>query len=128
MSSELSFGDFNMIQTLRHKLEEYHPNHYRIRHIAGIWYKNRLIALGYNQKKTHPLQERYKKNPYSVHIHAEIDAIKNFLKTHSVSNLSGATLVVISVRNSDGAFRNSCPCDGCTRAIAAFSIKRVVHT
>lgn len=124
-----------MITNVDHKiiksLSEVYPfnpyGDYRNKHVAGIAYKSSLIAIGWNHKKTHSLSLRFRKNPDAIFIHAELDAIKNFLKTHNSYNLTASTLYVISYRF-DGDLRNSRPCEGCAKAIAAFDIKRVVYS
>lgn len=100
-----------------------HPRHFRCHHIAGIWLGRRLVSVGYNQRKTHPLQAKHGKNSWALYLHAEVDAIKNFLKTQSVSDLRRAKMIVIRDDMS-----NSEPCVGCKRAIANFEIRKVEWT
>lgn len=93
---------------------------------------NTVVGMGHNSYKTHPLQAKYGTTEYNIHIHAEIDAIKNSLKRISVDDLSKATLYISRVKKKDkkrGFVPGlSAPCDGCMGAIADFGIKRVVYS
>lgn len=104
-----------------------YPAHHRCLHIAGIAWKGAIYALGWNHNKTHSLATKFAKNEWAIYLHAEIDVIKNFLKSHSTHNMPDATLYIYSQRH-DGSIRNSRPCEGCQRAIDAFDIKRVVYS
>lgn len=100
---------------------------------AGIVYKKSLVALGLNSYKTHPLMLRYGKNDQSLFLHAEIDVIKNALKTLEVSDLEQCDLYVYRVKKAaqysprwiTGLAR---PCSGCQRAIEAFGVRNVFYT
>jgi len=101
---------------------------------AGIWVKNELIAVGWNQAKSHPLQNKFPKQAGYVHLHAEIHAITCALKRFSEDELRAAktTLMVVRTKRKDHR-RNSSwvrgiakPCNGCAAAIAHYRIKNVV--
>ena len=94
---------------------------------AALVKRNRVLGVGLNRSKTHPLQAKFGKNEQSIHLHAEIDAIKNALKRHTVDELVGSTLMVARIKK-DGTPGSACPCSGCQRAIIHFGIKEVIHT
>ena len=94
---------------------------------AAITYKNRLVSYGISSYKTSPFQKRFAADEYKIHLHAEIAAIKNALRTLHVSQLKNVTLYVCRVK-SLGEWGNSKPCPGCQRAIAEFGIKNVIYT
>lgn len=96
------------------------------RHAAAIYVGNRLVAVGVNQMKTHPMQARFGINEEAVYLHAEIDAIKNALKRISLDDLQTATLYVAKSKN--GKSKNSKPCEGCQKAIMHFGIPHVHWT
>lgn len=96
---------------------------FRCSHMAGIWLRGRLVSVGYNQRKTHPLQTKFGKNKWAVYLHAEIDAIKNFLKTHTLKDLERSSMFVVRMKHN--LLSNSEPCSGCKKAIAHFNIKKV---
>jgi deoxycytidylate deaminase len=96
------------------------------KHAAAIYIGNKLISIGVNQLKTHPLQRRFGANQESIYLHAEIDAIRNALKKISPLDIERATLYIAHVRN--GRPKISKPCKGCARAIIHFGIKDVYWT
>lgn len=93
------------------------------RHAAAIYIGNKLISVGVNQLKSHPLQAQFGINSDAIFLHAEIDAIKNALKRVSLTELQKATLYVVRTKN--GTMKMSKPCGGCQRAIIHFGIKNV---
>lgn len=98
---------------------------------AGVVKKNRLVAIGYNQLKSHPLQSQFGKNLDSVYLHAEIDAIRKSIRLLNTSELTDCVLYVLRVKrgsNGDWIRGLSKPCDGCYRAINNYGIKRVYYT
>lgn len=99
---------------------------------AAIVLKNKIIAIGTNGKKTHPLQAKYSKNDDAIFIHAEIAAISNALKLVSRDDLKRATLYICRAKrtheNQNWIQGLSKPCKGCTQAIAAFDIGKVIFS
>lgn len=102
---------------------------------AVIVIKNRPIAFGTNQRKTHPFQAEYGKNEEAIYLHAETDAIKNALRFVDVEDLRHATLYVCRVKNETSDPKSKFilgmarPCKkGCMQAIVDFKIKKVVYT
>ena len=100
---------------------------------AAISFRNEIISLGQNQKRTHPFQAKYAKNPESIYLHAETNAICNALNHINKSDLERSTLYIRRVKKPtrdakdfvDGLAK---PCAGCMRAIIAFGIKKVVYS
>ena len=94
---------------------------------AAIVCRNRLIAVGRNSMKSSPMQKTWGRNPDSIFLHAEIDAIRNSLRSLDVSDFRRCDLYVCRVRknNSTGLSR---PCGGCSRAIVNFGIRRVYYS
>jgi deoxycytidylate deaminase len=100
---------------------------------AAIVYKGDIISLGTNQKKSHPFQAKYGKNPDCIYLHAEVDAIKNSLRHITVDDLPHAELYIARMKRPEPRakyyIRGLCkPCEGCAKAIAAFGIKKVYYT
>ena len=97
---------------------------------AAIAERGKLIALGVNRKKSHPMALRFSKNNQAIYSHAELDAIVGALKKVEPDGLRRATLYVVRtkiIRGQD-VLGEARPCAGCIRAIEAFQIKRVVYT
>ena len=99
----------------------------RFRHTALIAQKGNIIAMGFNQLKSHPLQKQFGKNSESIYLHAEIDAIRNALRHVSVEDLTKCDLYVIRV-DRRGHLGNSKPCAGCQRALIHFGLRNVIHS
>jgi tRNA(Arg) A34 adenosine deaminase TadA len=102
----------------------------RIKLAAGVVYKNRLVAVGKNSYKSHPLMGKYNKNPEAIYLHAEVDAIKNALRVLSLQELEKSDILVVRVRR-DGHDYQTClakPCDGCMSAIKAFNLRNLYYT
>jgi deoxycytidylate deaminase len=97
------------------------------RHAACIVYKNDIIAFGQNKFKSRPFQQKFSKNEKAIFIHAETEAIYNALKRLTVDELAKSKLYVLRLRK-DHKVSNSCPCDGCKKAIKTFNIKQVFFT
>ena len=102
---------------------------------AIITIKNRVIAYGTNQKKTHPFQALHGKNANAIYLHAEIDAIKNALREIDIDDFRRATLYVARLKNSTSDPRSPLiyglakPCKhGCAQAIVKFGLKRAVYS
>lgn len=96
-----------------------------------IVHKGRIVAWGFNQMKSHPFQARFGRNCDSIFLHAEIDAIKNALKTVDTDDLAKSTLYVARSKRVSPLTKQRVgglakPCAGCARAIATFNIKRTV--
>lgn len=87
------------------------------------------IMYGINKRKTHPLQKKFGKNTDSIYLHAEIDAIKNYV-SHRIleaSNLRNAIMYIARVKR-DGSLGFAKPCEGCQRALIHFGISEVYWT
>lgn len=96
------------------------PKIFKVRIVAAIYRKNRLISYGFNSSKTHPFQKRWAAHPEALYTHAEVDAIRNALRR-------GADLTRCSIyvaRWTDQGPACAKPCNGCQEAIRAFGIRR----
>jgi deoxycytidylate deaminase len=89
---------------------------------AVIYDRNRLISIGLNSHKTHPLAKQFQKNVHALKIHAEIAAIVN-----ARQSVEGMSMFIARV-NRSGLPMLAKPCNGCFRAITAFGIKNVHWT
>jgi tRNA(Arg) A34 adenosine deaminase TadA len=104
---------------------------------AAVVYRNDIIAIGTNRKKTHPFQRRFAKHDMAIYLHAEIDAIKNSMRYLSLAELAKSKLYISRVRYEDSEPKPTPdklvhglakPCEGCMRAIATFDIRHVCFT
>lgn len=125
-------NDSDIINTLS-ILATDNENNTRARLAACVVYKNKIVAFGINQYKSHPFQLLYGKNKESIFLHAEVDAIYRATKRLTSHELSRSTIYVARVKRvspmtSDLISGLAKPCIGCARCIAAFNLKRVVYT
>ena len=105
----------------------------RQRLAACLVYKNQIVAMGINKKKTHPFQQQYSKNEDAIYLHAENDCIVNALRTLSSVDLKKCSLYIMRIKKSDQKAKKyisglAKPCCGCQRAIAQFDIKNVYYS
>jgi len=99
------------------------PRVFRAKAAAAIFKRKRLLAVGYNKDKTHPLQGRFCKHPDALFLHAEIDAI---LKCRDISK---AHRIFVSRHTRSGGFGSAKPCPICQDAINTMTpIKIIEHT
>jgi tRNA(Arg) A34 adenosine deaminase TadA len=114
------------------KVAAANPND-REKFAAAVVCRNRIISIGMNSMKSHPLQAKYSKNEHAIFLHAEVAAIKNALREMDVDDLSKCDIYITRVKK-EKPFSNkfvwglSKPCAGCARAIAEFGFKRTVYT
>jgi deoxycytidylate deaminase len=119
-------SNFKILQKFYESLPKLPRGRHRI--VAGIWEKNKLISLGFNQYKTHPRQVLSQKNFNSTkqYLHAEIHALilaansKNFSPRHSD--------IYVYRQTRDGSPALAAPCDGCALALALAGVKKIYYT
>lgn len=104
-----------------------------IRFAAALVRNNKIVSVGFNRMKSHPLQAKFAKNEMAIFLHAEVHAIKNALKDYTVEELSKMDMYVVRVKKPKSYSEHyvwglAKPCCGCQRAIAEFGVKRVVYT
>jgi tRNA(Arg) A34 adenosine deaminase TadA len=68
-----------ILQRLKEVAEDSEPVS-KVRLAAAILYKNKIVSIGRNQYKTHPIMLRFCKNPEAIYLHAEVDAINRAKK------------------------------------------------
>ena len=100
---------------------------------AAIVYRNRIVSIGMNSMKSHPMAAKYGKNPEAIYLHAEVAAIKNALREIPVDDFSKCDIYITRVKKEKPFTKKfvwglAKPCAGCERAIAEFDLKRVIYT
>lgn len=104
---------------------------------AALYWKNEMIALGWNQARTSPFQAKYGSNPEAIFIHAEVHCIRQALRRFTQEELLSmkTTMYVMRAKktplskNRSRSIRGmSKPCPGCSGAILDFGINRVVYS
>lgn len=99
---------------------------------AAIFYKGKIISYGFNQTRTSWMQRRFKRNPQSFFLHAEVDAVRNALKIVDESILTKSTLYIARAkylhRGGPFGYGLAKPCKGCQDCIDWFNIKQVIYS
>jgi tRNA(Arg) A34 adenosine deaminase TadA len=100
---------------------------------AAVVYRNRIISIGMNSMKSHPMAAKYGKNEHAIFLHAEVSAIKNALREIDVDDFSKCDIYIARVKKEKPFTKKyvwglSKPCPGCERAIAEFGFKRTIYT
>lgn len=95
---------------------------------ASVWYKNELISIGVNQKKTHPVQKKYMDNPFREFLHAEIDAIVKACRI--LGDLDRCTVYVARAKEADRFIVQGMAksCSGCYNCARDFGAKGIFYT
>ena len=104
-----------------------------IKFAAAIVRNSRIISVGMNSMKSHPMQARFAKNKDAIFLHAEIAAIKNALRELNVDDLEKTDLYICRIKKPKPKSKSwvwglAKPCEGCQRAITEFGIRRTVYT
>ena len=100
---------------------------------AAVVYRNRIVSIGINSMKSHPMQAKFSKNEHAIFLHAEVAAIKNALREIDVDDFSKCDIYITRVKK-EAPFTKKFvwglakPCIGCERAIAEFGLKRTIYT
>lgn len=96
---------------------------------ATIMLKKRPLGIGFNQKKTHPKQQKYNAlrdefNPvWKGYLHAEMDALRKV----EGEDLKDAVIYVYRELH-DGTLGICRPCKACMEAIKKAGIRTIVYT
>ncbi len=105
---------------------------------AVIMYKNKVVGIGWNSKKTHPCQMKYNKyreyndnrkyisEEHEPCIHAEIMAVQHAIRSFK-GDLSKCSIFVYSVKK-DGSTRLTKPCPSCSKRLEELGIRNIYYT
>lgn len=125
---------YKIFLNLQKKLEE-RPKVFGVKIASCVVYKNKIISIGFNRKKSSPFQAQYSNHIDRIWIHSEIDAISKSLKHLDLKDLARASLLICRVKSliipeGQNLFQWGLakPCSGCQSCIAAFNIKKVLYS
>jgi tRNA(Arg) A34 adenosine deaminase TadA len=95
--------------------------------VAGIYRRGKLLSVGFNQRKSHPLQSQWSDRPERIFLHAEIDCIKNYLYKHTISSLTECDMVIVraKLKGTKWVTGLAKPCSGCSRALEFYGLKSI---
>ena len=122
--------NFDKIVEVTYALINKHNADLRCRHFSFILDRNRIISIGMNSTKTHPMNLKYN------YINKNKEKISDIVGTHSelnaviklgVEDCSKLTLVNTRI-NRNNLLDHSAPCNGCSDMIKQLNFKNVYHT
>lgn len=96
----------------------------RTSHVAFLVKKNKIVQIGINLAKSHPITKNYK---YQDHQHTGVHAELNVCIKSGKEDLSKYKLVVIRI-NRHNQTTNSKPCIGCQGVIKQFGVGQVWYS
>lgn len=90
-------------------------------HVAAIFQRNKILSIGQNSFKTHPIAKKY--GHRNSILHAEVAAIIR----HGLEDCSGLNMAVLRInRKNDLTISKPCPC--CQSIITNVGFKKVFFT
>lgn len=99
---------------------------------AAVVYKGSVVSVGFNQRKTHPMQVKWTRNPNKTTLHAEINAICRASRIIDEYEFSKSSIYVVRVKKDPVTKKwilgMAMPCGGCFDCIQAFGIKEVFYS
>lgn len=98
----------------------------RNRHSAAIVYKKRILTIGKNSRRSHPMQKLFGGED-RICVHAEVDAIIRCINLFGTETLKRSSIYCLRLTKADKVAISK-PCASCRKAIDAFSIKKVFWT
>jgi cytidine deaminase len=114
--------NLNKLEEIAYALMPSHRNQMKSFHVAGIYYKKKLISIGYNKDTTHPKTKKFNYHKQAK-THAELSAcIKGGLEDYSNHKIA-----ILRI-NASNKLDNSCPCSGCRDLIRQLNFSEVYHT
>jgi|688.fasta_scaffold431021_4 hypothetical protein len=123
--------NFKKIIEISLALSGKHPGNQRCKHFTFIYEKNKLLSIGINSSKTHPLNLKYnyinkQKDKISeiVGTHSEVSAVKKIGYGYC---FDGLTLINTRV-NRNNQIDYSKPCNGCMDMICELGFSKVFYT
>jgi deoxycytidylate deaminase len=119
--------NFNKIIEVSYALINKHSADLRCRHFSFILDRNRIISIGMNSTKTHPLNLKYN------YVNKDNKSISDIVGTHSELNAvirlgeeDCSRLTLINSRiNRNNMLDYSAPCSGCSDMIKQLNFKNV---
>jgi deoxycytidylate deaminase len=122
--------NFNKFLEIAFALNGKHKFNQRCKHFSFIYEKNKIISIGINNSKTHPLNLRYN------YINKQKSKISHIVGTHSEMKAvikSGLSvfqnMTIINIRiNRKNKIDYSCPCNGCLEMLMDLNFSKIYYT
>lgn len=103
--------------------DRYFPKNFKLG--AVIFQGKRMIASGFNHKKTHPIRTNYAKDPEWSWHHAESHALINAI--NSMGDVRGCSIAVSRVLKTTQSLASSKPCPDCWKMLVDHGISSVTY-
>ena len=122
--------NFDKIIEVTYALINKHNADLRCRHFSFILNRNRIISIGMNSIKTHPMNLKYN------YVNKNKEKISDIVGTHSELNAviklgeeDCSKLTLVNTRiNRNNILDHSAPCHGCSDMINQLNFKNVYYT
>ncbi len=101
----------------------------RCNHVAIVTKRNRIVSIGTNSDKTHPMAKTLKIAKQTETMCAELAAALKIGLSHKegLPDFSALTMTVVRVGN-NGALQMSKPCSACQKLLSMCNFKRVIYS
>jgi deoxycytidylate deaminase len=101
----------------------------RYKHVAWILQKNRIVSIGVNSCRTHPIAKRLKIKKLAEGQCAELNACLKVGLSHKdgLPDFSRFDMLIVRI-NKSGNFGNSRPCAGCRELIRQCGFHKVWYS
>lgn len=101
----------------------------RCNHVAIVTKRNRIVSIGTNSDKTHPMAKTLKIAKQTETMCAELAAALKIGLSHKegLPDFRGLTMTVVRVGN-NGELRMSKPCSACQKLLSMCNFKRVIYS
>lgn len=101
----------------------------RSKHVAFLFKGNKIVAVGVNSNRTHPLAKKLKAARYTESQCAELNACLKVGLNHrdEIPNFGMLTMIVVRVKKC-GMLGMSKPCVGCQHLIKQCGFKSVYYS
>lgn len=112
----------------------YNPfSNLRCQHFSFIYYKNKIMVIGKNNDKTHPvnlLNPRISRTGQDVsHMKASCSELTAVLKLKRMTNIAANKCSLVNVRvNNNRQLSLARPCNSCSSLVQYFGFKDVIFT
>jgi tRNA(Arg) A34 adenosine deaminase TadA len=103
----------------------------RFKLAAGLVFKKRLLVVGVNSYKSHPIMLNGSYRADQIYLHAEADCLRKARRIYSQDIISNSSLYVVRVKKTPkGKYVLGCakPCDGCMGLIESHNIQELYFT
>jgi len=121
---------FEKLKEISLALAPKHPTDQRCRHFSFIMYKKRILSIGVNTPKTHPLNLKHNYvNKRNIPIHDLVGTHSELSAVIKLGTDDCDGLIMVNTRvNRNNEIDFSMPCKGCTSFLETLNFKRIYYS